>query len=73
MVLGLITTKTARLEDADTLVHRIREAAEVIDLERLAVGTQCGFSTSVVGNALSVEDERRKLSLMADIAQRVWS
>jgi len=73
VVLGLITTKTARLEDADVLVHRIREAAEVIDLERLAVGTQCGFSTSVVGNDLGVEDERRKLALMADTAERVWS
>jgi 5-methyltetrahydropteroyltriglutamate--homocysteine methyltransferase len=73
VVLGLITTKTARLEDADALVHRIREAAEVIGLERLAVGTQCGFSTSVVGNALGVEDQRRKLALMADTAERVWS
>ena len=73
VVLGLITTKTARLEDGDELVRRIRDAAAVIDLERLALGTQCGFSTSVVGNALGVEDERRKLALMAEIAQRVWS
>ncbi len=73
VVLGLITTKTARLEDPDTLVQRIHEAAEVIDLERLAVGTQCGFSTSVVGNALGVEDQRHKLALMSDTAERVWS
>jgi 5-methyltetrahydropteroyltriglutamate--homocysteine methyltransferase len=46
----------------------VREAAAHVDLERLGVGTQCGFATSGVGNALSVEDERRKLETIAAAA-----
>ena len=72
VVLGLVTTKTPRLESARELEDRIAQAAGVIDLERLALGTQCGFATSVVGNAITVEDERRKLELIAVTAQRVW-
>jgi 5-methyltetrahydropteroyltriglutamate--homocysteine methyltransferase len=72
VVLGLVTTKTARLENEDQLVGRIEQAANQIDLERLAVGTQCGFSTSVIGNCLTIDDERRKLELIARTATRVW-
>ena len=61
VVLGLVTTKTARRETVDELAERIREAAQFVPLERLALSPQCGFATSVVGNALSVEDERAKL------------
>jgi len=72
VVLGLVTTKSPRLETDEELERRIREAAEVAGLERLALGTQCGFSTSVVGNAVTVEDERRKLATIARVAERVW-
>lgn len=72
VVLGLVTTKSPRPETEEELEARIRDAARQIDLERLAVGTQCGFSTSVVGNALSVADERRKLEVIARTAARVW-
>jgi 5-methyltetrahydropteroyltriglutamate--homocysteine methyltransferase len=72
VVLGLITTKGPRRETEDELEARVREAARIIDLERLAVGTQCGFSTSVVGNALSVDDERAKLEVMSRVAERIW-
>ena len=72
VVLGLVTTKTARPETEDELEARVREAAQQVDLERLAVGTQCGFSTSVVGNRISVDDERRKLETIARTAERVW-
>jgi 5-methyltetrahydropteroyltriglutamate--homocysteine methyltransferase len=72
VVLGLVTTKTGHLESTEELERRIGEAARVIDRERLALGTQCGFSTSVVGNHLTVEDERRKLALIAATAARVW-
>jgi 5-methyltetrahydropteroyltriglutamate--homocysteine methyltransferase len=72
VVLGLVTTKSARLEDSAELERRIREAAGRVGLERLALGTQCGFSTSVVGNALGIEDERRKLELIVATAERVW-
>ena len=73
VVLGLVTTKTPTLEDADELERRITEAARVTGLERLALGTQCGFSTSVVGNALGIEDQRRKLELIVRTAERVWA
>jgi 5-methyltetrahydropteroyltriglutamate--homocysteine methyltransferase len=72
VVLGLVTTKSPRRETEDELEARVRDAARVIDLERLAVGTQCGFSTSVVGNALTLDDERRKLEVIARTAERVW-
>jgi 5-methyltetrahydropteroyltriglutamate--homocysteine methyltransferase len=72
VVLGLVTTKTARLETVEELEARIAQAARVTGLDRLALSTQCGFATSVVGNAVTVEDERRKLELIATTARRVW-
>ena len=72
VVLGLITTKSARLEDEEALVARIEEAARFVDRDRLAISPQCGFSTSVVGNDLGMEDQRRKLELCVRVAERVW-
>ncbi|MQA86059.1 MAG: methionine synthase [Streptosporangiales bacterium] len=72
VVLGLVTTKTPRMETADGLEARLREASRLIDLERLAVGTQCGFATSLRGNAIGVPDERRKLALLVETARRVF-
>jgi 5-methyltetrahydropteroyltriglutamate--homocysteine methyltransferase len=69
LVLGLVTTKTPRLEPAAELGDRLREAAALVGRERLAVGTQCGFATSVRGNALTIEDERRKLELVVSVAR----
>jgi 5-methyltetrahydropteroyltriglutamate--homocysteine methyltransferase len=43
-----------------------------VPLERLALSPQCGFATSIIGNALSVEDEERKLRTIAETAERVW-
>lgn len=71
-VLGLVTTKTPRRETVGELAGRIREAARVVPLDRLALSPQCGFATSVVGNALSVEDERAKLETIAETAAEVW-
>ncbi len=71
-VLGLVTTKTARRETVEELVARVREAAQFCPLERLAVSPQCGFATSVVGNAISEDDERAKLRVVAETAQSVW-
>jgi 5-methyltetrahydropteroyltriglutamate--homocysteine methyltransferase len=73
VILGLVTTKSPRPETEDELEARVREAARLVDLERLGIGTQCGFSTSVVGNAIDVEDERRKLATIARAAERIWS
>ena len=72
VVLGLVTTKGPRRESEQELEARIREAARIVPLDRLAVGTQCGFATSLVGNALTVADERAKLELLARTAERVW-
>ncbi|MGH3321714.1 MAG: cobalamin-independent methionine synthase II family protein [Streptosporangiaceae bacterium] len=69
VVLGLVTTKRPDLESADALADRVREASRLVGLDRLAVGTQCGFATSLGGNALSVDDERHKLALVVRTAE----
>ncbi|MGH3061504.1 MAG: cobalamin-independent methionine synthase II family protein [Gaiellaceae bacterium] len=71
-VLGLVTTKTARRETVAELAGRLREAAGFAPLERLALSPQCGFATSVLGNALTIEDERAKLRTIVETAAEVW-
>jgi 5-methyltetrahydropteroyltriglutamate--homocysteine methyltransferase len=72
VMLGLVTTKGPRRETEDELESRVRAAAAHIDLERLGISTQCGFATSVEGNALSIDDERSKLATIAAAARRIW-
>jgi 5-methyltetrahydropteroyltriglutamate--homocysteine methyltransferase len=72
VVLGLVTTKSPRQESVEELAARIREAGRYVGLDRLALSPQCGFATSVLGNALSVEDERAKLRTIAETAEAVW-
>ena len=72
VVLGLVTTKSPRRETVEELTGRIHEAARHIDLERLAISPQCGFATSVLGNALTPDDQRRKLETLARTAAAVW-
>ena len=72
VVLGLVTTKSGRRETVEELERRTREAAAFIDLERLAISPQCGFATSVVGNALTQDDERAKLETIARAAAVIW-
>ena len=71
-VLGLVTTKTPRRETPAALTVRIKEASQFVPLERLALSPQCGFSTSVVGNCITGEDQKRKLSVVVETARRVW-
>jgi len=71
-VLGLVTTKSGRRETVEELSARLREASAHCPLERLALSPQCGFATSVVGNSLSVEDQRVKLRTIAETAAAVW-
>ncbi len=71
IVLGLVTTKTPRLETEEELEARLREAGRRTGMERLAIGTQCGFATSALGNEIQVEDERRKLEVLVRTAERV--
>lgn len=73
VVLGLITTKSPQLEKQDELLRRIDEASKYVPLDRLALSPQCGFASTLVGNPLSWDDQRRKLELVVDTARRVWS
>jgi 5-methyltetrahydropteroyltriglutamate--homocysteine methyltransferase len=72
VVLGLVTTKTPRRETVDGLARRIEEASRVVPLERLALSPQCGFATSVIGNAISPADQWAKLALVGESARLVW-
>jgi len=72
VVLGLVTTKTPRRETIEELAGRIREASAFVPLERLALSPQCGFATSIIGNALSLDDERAKLRTIVETAAIVW-
>ena len=72
VVLGLVSTKRPALESPDALARRIHEAARYVALERLALSPQCGFATSVMGNALSAAEQKRKLVLVCETARLVW-
>ncbi|MFO7324896.1 MAG: 5-methyltetrahydropteroyltriglutamate--homocysteine S-methyltransferase [Pseudomonadota bacterium] len=72
VVLGLVTTKVGELEDPDLLKRRIDEAAKYAPLEQLALSPQCGFASSVEGNAISWDNQRRKLELVVKVAREVW-
>jgi 5-methyltetrahydropteroyltriglutamate--homocysteine methyltransferase len=72
VVLGLVTTKFGQLESKDSLKRRIDEAAQYAPLEQLCLSPQCGFSSTVHGNNIAVEDQRRKLALVVETAQEVW-
>ena len=71
-VLGLVTTKSAALETKDDLKRRIEEASRYAPLEQLALSPQCGFSSGIGGNAMTVDDEIAKLRLVVETAQEVW-
>ncbi len=72
VVLGLVTTKFGQLEKKDDLKRRIDEAAKYAPLDQLALSPQCGFSSTVHGNNIAVEDQRSKLRLVVETAAEVW-
>jgi len=72
VVLGLVTTKTGELESKDDLKRRIDEAAKYAPLEQLCLSPQCGFSSTVEGNALTEEQQWAKLRLVVEVAAEVW-
>jgi 5-methyltetrahydropteroyltriglutamate--homocysteine methyltransferase len=72
IVLGLVTTKLGELESKDALKRRIDEAARFVPLERLCLSPQCGFSSTHHGNALSQDDQWRKLERVVEVAREVW-
>jgi len=72
VVLGLVTTKTGEMESRDELKKRIDEAAKFVPLENLCLSPQCGFSSTHHGNALTMDEQWRKLELVVGVAQDVW-
>jgi 5-methyltetrahydropteroyltriglutamate--homocysteine methyltransferase len=72
VVLGLVTSKKPKLESEEELKRRIEEAARYVPLDRLALSPQCGFASTMEGNRLSIDDERRKLELVGKVAKSVW-
>jgi 5-methyltetrahydropteroyltriglutamate--homocysteine methyltransferase len=72
VVLGLVTTKLGDLESADDLKRRIDEAAQFVPLDDLCLSPQCGFSSTHHGNALSMDDQWRKLRAVVEVARDVW-
>ena len=69
VVLGLVTTKTSQIEPLDQLRARLGQARSVVDADRLALSPQCGFATSVAGNAITAEAQRAKLALLVRAAR----
>ena len=72
VVLGIMTSKRPALESADALKRRIDEAAKFAPIEQLAVSAQCGFSSTVEGNELMIDDEKAKLRRLVEVAEDVW-
>src|SRR4051794_16294198 len=72
IVLGLVTTKRPDLESKDTLKRRIDEATRYVPLEQLCLSAQCGFSSTVEGNALTIDEQKAKLALIVEVAREVW-
>jgi methionine synthase II (cobalamin-independent) len=72
VVLGLVTTKKPRLEDAEAVRGRIEEAARFVPLDRLALSPQCGFASVAAGNLISPADQAAKLALVSAVAGKVW-
>ena len=72
VVLGLVTTKRPELEDKDDLRRRIEEAARYVPMQQLCLSPQCGFSSTLEGNALTADDQKAKLQLVVETATEVW-
>jgi 5-methyltetrahydropteroyltriglutamate--homocysteine methyltransferase len=72
VVLGIVSSKVAALEDMDDLRKRIDEAAQYMPLENMCISPQCGFSSTHHGNQMTHDDQWRKLELVVNTAVKVW-
>lgn len=72
LILGLVSSKTGELEKADDLRRRIDEASKLVPLDQLGISPQCGFSSTVLGNQLTIDDQIAKLKLVVQVARDVW-
>jgi 5-methyltetrahydropteroyltriglutamate--homocysteine methyltransferase len=73
VVLGLVSTKSARVEEEDELLRKIEQAARYAPLEQLALSPQCGFASSIRGNPLGPAEQEAKLARIVDVAAKVWT
>ncbi len=72
VVLGLVTTKTGRLEAKDEIKRRIDEATKYISLDQLCLSPQCGFASTEEGNTLAEDEQWAKLRMIVEVAEEVW-
>jgi 5-methyltetrahydropteroyltriglutamate--homocysteine methyltransferase len=72
VVLGLVTSKSGRLEAKDEIRRRIDQAAKFISLEQLCLSPQCGFASTEEGNILAEEEQWAKLRMIVELAEEVW-
>lgn len=72
IVLGLVSTKVAELETVEGLKRRIDEASKYVPVDQIAISPQCGFSSDVVGNLISADDQKRKLEVVVETARQIW-
>lgn len=71
-MLGLVSTKRPALESKDELKRRVEEASKYVPLEQLCLSPQCGFSSTVEGNLITLDDEIAKLKLVVETAREIW-
>ncbi len=72
VVLGLVTSKRPELESKDAIRRRLDEASKYVPLDQICLSPQCGFSSTVDGNALTWDQQMAKLSLVVEVAKEVW-
>lgn len=72
-VLGLVSSKVARVETPEELQRRLDEASRCISLDQVALSPQCGFASNILGNLLTEEDQWRKFDVIQEVASKVWT
>jgi 5-methyltetrahydropteroyltriglutamate--homocysteine methyltransferase len=72
VVLGLVTSKSGRLESRDDIKRRIDEAAKFVSMEQLCLSPQCGFASTEEGNILAEDEQWAKLRMIVEVAEEVW-
>jgi 5-methyltetrahydropteroyltriglutamate--homocysteine methyltransferase len=72
VALGAVSSKTGQLESEEAVVAALEEASRYLDIDQLAISTQCGFASEAQGNYLTEEEQWRKLDLIGSVARRVW-
>ena len=72
VVLGLVTSKSGRLESKDEIKRRIEQAAKFVDIDQLALSPQCGFASTEDGNTLAEDEQWAKLRMIVELADEIW-